>query len=218
VTSRKKNDKKKEGAEQSAASSRQANAREEAGREAVEKTRDSEKGKEDEGDRASVTVVGIGTSAGGLKAMEGFFDHLPSESGMAFVVIQHLAPNKESYLGSLLKSHTSLPIHTARDGMEIEPDTVYLKPPRSEVILQDGALRLRDVIDDKRVRHPIDEFFSSLAREKGENSVAVVSHDFPGIGRRVLLLNARRIEMVEGPNLILLAFEDAGNSGLEADT
>jgi len=56
----------------------------------------------------------------------------------------------------------------------VEPDTVYVKPPKSEVILQDGALCLRDVLDDARVRHPIDEFFISLARENAENAVAVV--------------------------------------------
>jgi two-component system CheB/CheR fusion protein len=160
---------------------RQAKAQDEARREADEKgSKPAAKGqgagatekKRVEG--RTVAVVGIGTSAGGLKAMEGFFDHLPTGSGMAYVVIQHLAPHRESHLESLLQSHTSLPVRTAEDGMRVAPDTVYLKPPQSEVILQDGVLHLRDVMDDARVRHPIDEFFRSLARDGKESAVAVI--------------------------------------------
>jgi two-component system CheB/CheR fusion protein len=75
-------------------------------------------------------VVGIGASAGGLDALERFFDNLPPDTGMAFVVIQHLSPDFKSLMDELLARHTELPIQLVEDGMRVEPDHVYLIPPR----------------------------------------------------------------------------------------
>ncbi len=119
-------------------------------------------------------VVGIGASAGGLKALEGFFDHLPPGSGMACVVVQHLAPRRESYLVPLLQSHTAMPIRTIEDGMPAAPDTIFIKPPGSSLIIRQGRFRLQKPASADGVRLDINEFFRSLAEDQGENAIAVV--------------------------------------------
>ena len=84
-------------------------------------------------------VVGIGASAGGLDAIERFFDNLPRETGMAFVVVQHLSPDFKSMMDELLARHTELPIHLVEDGMPVEADHVYLIPPKTEMIISRRA-------------------------------------------------------------------------------
>ncbi|HTA18793.1 MAG TPA: chemotaxis protein CheB, partial [Polyangia bacterium] len=85
--------------------------------------------------RQSTTLIaGIGASAGGLEALEQFFDSLPAKTGMAFVVIQHLSPDFKSLMDELLGRHTPMPIHLVENEMVVEPDHVYLIPPRMEMI------------------------------------------------------------------------------------
>jgi two-component system CheB/CheR fusion protein len=81
-------------------------------------------------------VVGIGASAGGLDPLVRFFDHLPKETGMAFVIVQHLSPDFKSLMDELLARHTELPIHLVEDGMQVEADHVYLIPAKKEMICQ----------------------------------------------------------------------------------
>ncbi|MEP6652184.1 MAG: chemotaxis protein CheB [Myxococcales bacterium] len=119
-------------------------------------------------------VVGIGASAGGLNALERFFDHLPKDTGMAFVVIQHLSPDFKSLMDELLARHTDLPIHPVEDGMPVEPDNVYLIPARKEMIISDGRLLLSDRERQQELTLPIDVFFRSLARDCGPRGVAIV--------------------------------------------
>ena len=76
-------------------------------------------------------VVGIGASAGGLEAIERFFDNLPKETGLAFVIVQHLSPDFKSMMDELLARHTELPIHLVENGMPVEADRVYLIPRRT---------------------------------------------------------------------------------------
>src|SRR5690606_2402531 len=78
-------------------------------------------------------IVGIGASAGGLEALGGFFSTLPDDSGMAFVVIQHLAPDRESLMPELLTRKTSVPIHVAVDETLVEPDHIYIIPPNTQL-------------------------------------------------------------------------------------
>ena len=87
-------------------------------------------------------VVGIGASAGGLEALERFFASVPTDSGMAFVVIQHLSPDFKSLMDELLARRTKLPIALVEDGMAIAPDHVYLIPPKKEMIIAGGRLLL----------------------------------------------------------------------------
>ena len=123
-------------------------------------------------DLATFKVVGIGASAGGLEALEQFFDHLPDDTGMAFVVVQHLSPAFKSLMDELLSRHTRLPIALAEEGMLVEPDHVYLLPPKKEMIISAGRLMLSE--RQQELSLPIDVFFRSLARDCGPRAVAIV--------------------------------------------
>jgi two-component system CheB/CheR fusion protein len=119
-------------------------------------------------------VVGIGASAGGLEPLERLFSRLPADTGMAFVVLQHLSPDFKSLMGELLARRTSMPVRLAEHEMSVEPDTVYLLPPMKEMIIKDRRL----LLSDKDPRHglalPIDLFLRSLAQDVGERAVAVI--------------------------------------------
>ena len=119
-------------------------------------------------------VVGIGASAGGLNALERFFDNLPRDTGMAFVVVQHLSPDFKSLMDELLARHTDMPIHPVEDGMRVEADNVYLIPPKKEMIISDGRLLLSDRERVQEAPLPIDVFFRSLAQDCGARAVAIV--------------------------------------------
>ncbi len=119
-------------------------------------------------------IVGIGASAGGLRALEDFFRAIPSHPGMAFVVVTHLAPDRESFLTDILSRHTDLPVEVARDGQKVEPDRIYVLPPNASLTIADGRLRLRETEQGQHERSPIDVFFASLAQDQGEYSVGVV--------------------------------------------
>jgi two-component system CheB/CheR fusion protein len=85
-------------------------------------------------------IVGIGASAGGLEALEGFFRHMPSNSGMAFVVIQHLAPQHVSAMDSLLSRYTEMQVLNIEDGIRVKPNHIYLNPPDKHVVIMNGKL------------------------------------------------------------------------------
>ncbi|WP_437308034.1 chemotaxis protein CheB [Sorangium sp. So ce388] len=119
-------------------------------------------------------VVGIGASAGGLEALEHFFDNIPKESGMAFVVVQHLSPDFRSLMDEILGRRTELPIHLVENGMLVEPDHVYLIPPKKEMIISGGRLLLSERDRDQELTLPIDVFFRSLAQDCGPRAIAVV--------------------------------------------
>ncbi|WP_437767105.1 chemotaxis protein CheB [Sorangium sp. So ce281] len=119
-------------------------------------------------------VVGIGASAGGLEALEHFFANIPKESGMAFVVVQHLSPDFKSLMDEILGRRTELPIHLVEDGMVVEPDHVYLIPPKKEMIISGGRLLLSERDRDQELALPIDVFFRSLAQDCGPRAIAVV--------------------------------------------
>lgn len=119
-------------------------------------------------------IVGIGASAGGLEALEHFFDHVPSGTGMAFVLVQHLSPDFKSLMDELLARHTELPIRLVEDGMFVEADHVYLIPPKKEMIISGGRLLLSERDRQQELSLPIDVFFRSLAQECGPNAIAVV--------------------------------------------
>ena len=119
-------------------------------------------------------VVGIGASAGGLEALERFFDNLPVGTGMALVVVQHLSPDFKSLMAELLARHTKLPIRLVEDGIPIEPDHVYLIPPKKEMIISGGRLLLSERDHQQELSLPIDVFFRSLAQDCGPRAVAIV--------------------------------------------
>jgi len=119
-------------------------------------------------------IVAIGASAGGLEAIEGFFANTPSEVNIAFVIIQHLAPEHKSIMGSLLEKFTKMKIVEVRDGMKVTPSCVHLNPPNRDVSISNGRLFLAQPTQMRGVHLPIDHFFRSLAEAQGEKSICIV--------------------------------------------
>jgi two-component system, chemotaxis family, CheB/CheR fusion protein len=129
---------------------------------------------EPQGSAARFPIVAVGASAGGLEALEILFEHMPRTTGMAFVVLQHLSPDFESRMDELLARKTSVPVRKVVDGMEVEPDAIYLMPPRKEMIIAHGRLVLSDKDPDAGLALPIDIFFRSLAVDLGSHAVGVI--------------------------------------------
>jgi two-component system CheB/CheR fusion protein len=119
-------------------------------------------------------IVGIGASAGGLEALEAFFEHVPPDTGMAFVVVQHLSPDFKSLMNEILARRTRLPVRMVEDGMAVERNRIYLIPPKKEMIISQGRLLLSDRGREQELSLPIDVFFRSLAQDAGTKAAAVV--------------------------------------------
>ena len=118
-------------------------------------------------------VVGVGASAGGLDALEKFFSHIPSDCGLAFIIIQHLSPDYKSLMADLLSKRTDMPVHVAEDGMPVKPNHVYLIPPRQSLTIFHHQLYLTER-ETGLLYLPIDIFFQSLAEDLGEKAVGVI--------------------------------------------
>jgi two-component system CheB/CheR fusion protein len=146
-------------------------------------------------------IIGIGASAGGLDPLERFFDHMPISSNMAFVVIQHLSPDFKSLMDELLARHTGMPIHRVTDGMEVEAGNIYLIPPKKDMVIQNGRLRLTDKEQGQPLNLPIDTFFRSLAQDAGKRAVAIVMSGTGSDGSHSLIdfHNAGGLIIVQSP-------------------
>ncbi len=126
-------------------------------------------------DRSGLLVVGIGASAGGLEALEEFFNAVPANSGLAFVVISHQRPGQTSLLPQLLGKRAAIPAVEATDGMRVEPNRLYLAPPGSHMSLRDGRFVFPEPqATEPRVALPIDYFFRALAEDQGPDAVGIV--------------------------------------------
>jgi two-component system CheB/CheR fusion protein len=123
---------------------------------------------------AAFPIVGIGASAGGVEALTGFFRGLPEPQGLAFVVVTHLSPERESRLDEVLANLTGLPVRVAADMQKVESDHVYVLPADAVLGIEGGRLRLRRPNSVQRPRHPIDIFFAALALDRGESAAGVV--------------------------------------------
>jgi two-component system CheB/CheR fusion protein len=119
-------------------------------------------------------VVAIGASAGGLEALQDFFKSMPIDTSLAFVVIQHLSPDYKSMMDELLARQTKMKIFIIEDGMHIDPNCIYLIPPRKNLSIFHNQLFLEDYNLKKGLNLPIDIFFRSLALEKGKNGIGVI--------------------------------------------
>ena len=117
-------------------------------------------------------IVGVGASAGGLEAFGQLLAGLPLDTGMAFVFVQHLDPQRESQLAEILGLRSKMPVVTVQDGMRIEPNHVYVIPPNTSMVLQDSHLRLAP--RQGGLHLPIDIFFQSLAKTQGSRAIGVV--------------------------------------------
>ena len=124
----------------------------------------------------SFPIVGIGASAGGLAAFEAFFSNLPSnsESGMAFVLVQHLDPGHKSLLTELIQRYTHMRVQEATEGMTVEPNCTYIIPPNKDMALLRGQLHLIEPAMPRGMRLPIDYLFRSLAQDREELAICIV--------------------------------------------
>jgi two-component system CheB/CheR fusion protein len=119
-------------------------------------------------------IVGIGASAGGLEALEQFFGNMPKDSGLAFVVIQHLDPNHAGIMPELLQRITPMKVSQASDGLKVKPNCVYVIPPNKSLSILNGALHLFDPVESRGLRLPVDFFFRSLADDMQEKSIGII--------------------------------------------
>lgn len=126
------------------------------------------------GQQAPFLVVGIGASAGGLAAFKSFLAHVPSDTGMAFVLVQHLDPNHKSLLVELLEPSSPISVVAARDGLEVKPNCVFVIPPDATLTIKDGILQLATPAPAREHRRPIDTFFMSLAEDCDESAIGIV--------------------------------------------
>jgi len=122
----------------------------------------------------AVRIVGIGASAGGLAALEEFFSHVPAQSGLAYVVVQHLDPTSTPPLAELLQRATGMSVSEAVAQMHVEPDCVYVIPPNTELSVARGMLQLNNPSAPRGLRLPVNVLFSSLARDQGSSAIGVV--------------------------------------------
>jgi two-component system, chemotaxis family, CheB/CheR fusion protein len=121
-------------------------------------------------------IVGIGASAGGLAAFEAFFSSIPPDidPGMAFVLVQHLAPDHKSILVDLIRRYTRMQVFEVEDGMVVRPNCTYIIPPNRDMAFLNGSLQLLEPSAPRGHRLPIDYFFRSLAQDQRERAICVV--------------------------------------------
>ncbi len=139
-------------------------------------------------------IVGLGASAGGLQVFTQFLKAIPANSGMAFVLVQHLDPDHKSLMVKLLESHTKMSVALASDGISVAPNHVYVIPPKATLLLEDGKLRVTAPQQRNGDRLPIDAFFRSLAEEKGNRAIGIVLSGSGGDG----MLGLKAIKQVGG--------------------
>ena len=137
-------------------------------------------------------VVGIGASAGGLNAYKAFFDALPPNTGMAFVVISHLHPAAHSQLAEILSRHTKMTVVLAASGMKAWANQVYVIPTNADLSIENGTLK---VVFPRISRNlQVDLFFTSLATAMGARAVGIVFSGYDGDGAE----GCRRIKAAGG--------------------
>ena len=122
----------------------------------------------------SLPIVGIGASAGGLEALEQFFRNVPKNCGIAFVVIQHLDPNREGIMPELLQRTTEMKVLQVTDHLQVQANQVYVIPPNKRMSILNGYLHLFEPVESRGLRLPVDYFFRSLADDQHEKSIGVI--------------------------------------------
>lgn len=120
----------------------------------------------------SFPIIGIGASAGGLEAFTQLLKHLPLNTGMAFVLVQHLSSEHESMLSDILSRSTKIPINEVQDGMQVKPDHVYVIPANMNMTVLNRVLNLRPRVSELHM--PIDTFFISLAEDQNNKAIGVL--------------------------------------------
>ena len=162
------------------------------------------------------SIVGIGASAGGVEALQALFGHMPLDSGMAFVVITHLARGRASSLVEILARSTSLPVLEAQDGAEVQSDHVYVIPPDGIVTIADHRLQVRQLDQQHLIRHPIDIFLASLAEHSSERAVAIILSGSGNDGTLGVKVIKERggLTIAQGPDHAPPRYADMPNSAI----
>jgi two-component system CheB/CheR fusion protein len=124
--------------------------------------------------RVSFPIVGIGASAGGLEALELFLSRVPKNSGLAFVIVQHLDPTRQGIMPELLQRTTGMKVFQVKDRTRVQPDCVYVIPPNKDMSILHGVLHLLEPVTPRGLRLPIDFFLRSLAQDQQEHSIGVI--------------------------------------------
>lgn len=150
-------------------------------------------------------IVGIGASAGGLAPLESFFEHMPNDTGMAFVVVQHLSPDFKSQMEQLLGRKTSMPIHRVTNGMVVKQNAIYLIPPKKLMAISSGKLLLADKDTSDGLSLPIDEFFRSLAADIGRQAIGIILSGTGADGSRGV------VDIAEHGGLVLTQNEETAS-------
>src|SRR5687767_2574453 len=119
-------------------------------------------------------VVGIGASAGGLEAVTEFVTAMRADSGMAFVFIQHLPPERESMMADILAKKTRMLVQQVEDGMEVQADHLYVIRPGHVLTIKDGHFHLGPQLGKRAANRPVDDFSKSLAEEQRERAIAII--------------------------------------------
>jgi PAS domain S-box-containing protein len=119
-------------------------------------------------------ITGIGASAGGIRAFQDFFQNVPANSGIAFVVILHMSPDHDSHLAQVLQATTKMRVTQVNEKVKVEPDNIYVVPPNQHLTMSDGHIVVtpNTQIEDRRA--PVDIFFRTLAEEHGGKAIAVI--------------------------------------------
>jgi len=164
----------------------------------------------------SFPIVGIGASAGGLEALEQFFGKMPENSGIAFVVIQHLDPTHVGIMPELLQRITRMKVLQASDHLKVKPNCVYVIPPNKSLSLLRGYLHLFDPVEIRGLRLPIDYFFRSLAEDQQQNSIGIILSGMGSDGSLGLktIKEKNGIVLVQDPNTA--KFDGMPRSALES--
>ncbi|HVQ14296.1 MAG TPA: chemotaxis protein CheB, partial [Vicinamibacterales bacterium] len=123
---------------------------------------------------ASFPIVGVGASAGGLEAFRALLASLPTDTGMGFVLVQHLDPQHESALTTILQRATSLPVHEVTNNLPVEPNHVYVIPPNTDLSITAGVLTLTPRAKERAPARSIDNFFEALAEDRRDGAIGVI--------------------------------------------
>ena len=126
------------------------------------------------GDRGPSNIVGIGASAGGLEACERFLANMPLNTGMAFILVVHLDPTHASIMPELLQKSTKMKVLQVKDGMKVQPDSLYVIPPNKDLGILNGTLQLIDPSEAPGHRMPIDYFLRTLAEDQKERAICII--------------------------------------------
>ncbi len=144
-------------------------------------------------------IVGLGASAGGLEAIEAVVRNLPADTGMGFVIVQHLSPDYKSLMVEILSKKTVMPVYQAEDGMPVKPNAIYLIPPKMDMKIYQGKLTLMEKDPAQRgMNYPIDLFLKALAQDQGRKAIGIILSGTGSDGTRGL----RAIKEVAGLTIV----------------